>query len=337
MFTSYALVALCAVLSLPVNVAAAAAPTQMHEFSERAAYNKTYTLSKNIVGHKFYDNFHFFDRKDPTDGLVKYLSLKDARKWNLTSATKSVFTISGDSTETLAVGQGRKSTRIESKWSIGNHVHILDLAQMPTGRGSWPAYWMVGPNWPNGGEIDIIEGANDILPNLMTIHTTPNCTMQGISTRVQSGRIKAQDCNAFANGNVGCGVYGSKGNDFGPKLNSGNGGYFAFQRTDDEVNVWFFKRYTQGIPADILDPRRTSVNPATWGAPDAHWSSSNSCDLKAKLAKMKIVMNLTFCGGFGGHTFPLPGGTPGCEDFVRNNPQEFKDAMWKVYGLRIYE
>jgi hypothetical protein len=26
--------------------------------------------------------------------------------------------------------------------------------------GTWPAYWLCGPNWPQGGEIDIIEGVN---------------------------------------------------------------------------------------------------------------------------------------------------------------------------------
>ena len=23
------------------------------------------------------------------------------------------------------------------------------------GCGTWPAFWLVGPNWPNGGEIDV--------------------------------------------------------------------------------------------------------------------------------------------------------------------------------------
>lgn len=26
---------------------------------------------------------------------------------------------------------------------------------MPFGCGTWPAYWLVGPNWPSGGEIDV--------------------------------------------------------------------------------------------------------------------------------------------------------------------------------------
>ena len=31
---------------------------------------------------------------------------------------------------------------------------------MPTGCGTWPAYWLCGENWPYKGEIDIIEGVN---------------------------------------------------------------------------------------------------------------------------------------------------------------------------------
>jgi len=30
---------------------------------------------------------------------------------------------------------------------------------------------MYGPNYPAGGEIDIIEGANNVVKNLFTAHT----------------------------------------------------------------------------------------------------------------------------------------------------------------------
>lgn len=36
---------------------------------------------------------------------------------------------------------------------------------------------MYGPNWPNSGEIDIIEGANTAYTNLMSAHTGPNCNL----------------------------------------------------------------------------------------------------------------------------------------------------------------
>jgi beta-glucanase (GH16 family) len=51
--------------------------------------------------------------------------------------------------------------RLTSKNSYTHGLVILDLAHMPGGVcGTWPAFWMVGPNWPNSGEIDIIEGVN---------------------------------------------------------------------------------------------------------------------------------------------------------------------------------
>jgi len=49
-----------------------------------------------------------------------------------------------------------------------------------------------------------------------------------------------------------------------------------------------------------------------------------------------VALTVSCSGGFAGHTF-IPGGTPACEEWVRNNPAEFREAYWKVYGLRIYE
>lgn len=59
--------------------------------------------------------------------------------------------------------RGRDSVRIISKASYSESVMVLDIAHMPEGCGTWPAFWTLsaeGP-WPEGGEIDIIEGKHE--------------------------------------------------------------------------------------------------------------------------------------------------------------------------------
>lgn len=56
--------------------------------------------------------------------------------------------------------RGRDSIRITSNTVYEDAVVILDVAHIPFGCGTWPAFWSLsakGP-WPLGGEIDIIEG-----------------------------------------------------------------------------------------------------------------------------------------------------------------------------------
>lgn len=58
---------------------------------------------------------------------------------------------------------------------------------MPEGCGTWPAAWEVlESNWPNSGEIDIVEGADNESPNLSSLHTSANCTMPS-SNRAMTG------------------------------------------------------------------------------------------------------------------------------------------------------
>lgn len=57
---------------------------------------------------------------------------------------------------------------------------------MQTGCGTWPAFWTLsedGP-WPQGGEIDIIQGVSVNTNNLTSLHTTENCAM--LDMRVQT-------------------------------------------------------------------------------------------------------------------------------------------------------
>jgi hypothetical protein len=91
-------------------------------------------------------------------------------------------------------GPGRNSVRISTKKSWTHGLFIADIAHMPGSIcGTWPSCtftalvyciaglkealirlvvdWMLGPNWPNAGEIDIIEGVNSNHNNLMSLHT----------------------------------------------------------------------------------------------------------------------------------------------------------------------
>lgn len=107
-----------------------------------------YILQTDYFQTGFFDSFDFFDGPDPTNGFVQYQGRDDS----LISSSRSSAHMRV-STEQSTPG-GRPSIRITSKESYKTGLIILDLAHMPGGIcGTWPAFWTVGPNWPNGGEI----------------------------------------------------------------------------------------------------------------------------------------------------------------------------------------
>jgi hypothetical protein len=63
---------------------------------------------------------------------------------------------------------------------------------------------MLGPNWPNNGEIDIIEGVNEQTQNQVALHTSNGCT---INNSGFTGNLKTPNCYDQAPGqsaNSGC-------------------------------------------------------------------------------------------------------------------------------------
>lgn len=83
-----------------------------------------------------------------------------------------------DSWTNLGWGKLRNSVRISSKQKVElGSIVVADIANIPHGPAVWPAFWMVGDNWPYGGEIDLIEGVHNSVQNQMTLHTAPGCTL----------------------------------------------------------------------------------------------------------------------------------------------------------------
>ena len=206
---------------------------------------------------------------------------------------------------------------------------------MPTGCGTWPAFWMVGPNWPNGGEIDILEGVNDQTNNAMTLHTGPDCKI-GPDTSIFAGEVTTPNCDVEAKNqskNAGCSIENPSKESYGTGLNAIGGGVYATQWTDEAISVWYFPR--NSIPKDALGE---SPNPDGWGIPAAKFSGG--CDIANMFKEQQIVFNTAFCGDWAGNAWDSGScakKAATCDEYVQNNPEAFKDAYWTINGLKVYQ
>lgn len=252
----------------------------------------------------------------------------------------------------VATRSGRSSVRITSTKSYNHGVFILDLGHMPGGIcGIWPAFWMTGPDWPDYGEVDIIEGVNSQDTNSMTLHTAAGCAIT--NNKQNSGTMTGSNCDINAAGqatNAGCQINDPSTNSFGTGFNAQGRGVYATGWTSQAFRVWFFPRGS--IPSDI---RSGNPEPAGWGTPTVVFSGS--CDIDTHFQNQRIVscaddlrfaspniyqvFDTTFCGDWAGGVWstdtvcsPL---TSTCNAFVQNNPSAFVNAYWSVNFLKVYQ
>ena len=111
---------------------------------------------------------------------------------------------------------------------------------------TWPAFWTSSTSWPEGGEIDLIEGVNGHGVNQATLHTTNGCMSNNNITNVQTGyvvdavltfsQMRVSNCSY----QPGCSSLFSAQNSFGVDFNKkcvfilganySGGGYFVLMR-----------------------------------------------------------------------------------------------------------
>lgn len=255
----------------------------------------TYQLIQDYSGDAFWQGFDFFTDPDPTDGLVKFQSLEEANSTGLAGfiegGNSSYAIYMGVDTEEIAP-QGRASVRVTSTQTFQHALVIADIVHMPGGVcGTWPAFWMVGENWPNDGEIDIVEGVNDQATNSMTLHTGQGVVVSNGTDFL--GELFTADCNVDAPdqpANAGCSIGDNSNLTFGNDFNTVGGGVFATEWTSEFIKIWFFPRGT--FPSDIASS--TPAPSEDWGTPNSIFQGS--FDMDDHFKNLQIVFDTTFCG-----------------------------------------
>ncbi|MCJ1392920.1 hypothetical protein MMC18_005792 [Xylographa bjoerkii] len=298
-------------------------------------YSKlNYQLQATCEGSTFFDNFNYFTGYDPAQGFVHYVDADGSAEMNLTYATSTSAVLRVDTSETNAV-TGRKSVRIESKNQYNDGLFIFDILHTPYGCGTWPALWLTDPaNWPNHGEIDVVEAVNQATTgNQVSLHTTADCEMS--VKREMTGVVLSTDCLNSTDSNSGCGVQAPE-DTYGQGLNDMGGGIYAMELRDAGIRTWFFPR--SSIPSDISNTT-TSPDPSSWGTALADFPSTD-CDISTHFTNQSIIANIDICGSWAGSTsvYNTEDQCPGtCTSFAATNATAFADAYFEFASFKVYQ
>ncbi|KAH8821868.1 concanavalin A-like lectin/glucanase domain-containing protein [Xylogone sp. PMI_703] len=291
-----------------------------------------YTLRNTYDASNFFDYFTFFTGADPTNGFVDYVTQSVAENDHLVYTSNNQVYLGVDHT-TVNPSGGRSSVRLSSDIPYNKGLFVADIAHMPGGIcGTWPAFWMFGPNWPAGGEIDIIEGVNAQTTNSITLHTAPGCTVSNSNSLTGTTTV-GSDCNA-GNANTGCGVSTSSTQNYGTGFNAAGGGVYAMQWESTGIYVWFFPRGS--VPSDLSSGQPDT---SSWGTPLASFAGSG-CDFDTSFSNQNIVFDTTFCGGWAGGVWgssSCASLASSCEAYVAGNPEAFTDAYWLINSVKVYQ
>jgi hypothetical protein len=289
---------------------------------------KVWEQADRFEGEGLLGGFSFFNADDPTHGKVNYLDEASARSKGLARVNGGQVILSVDHTTELPPGAKRDSVRISSKAKYKDGLFIADFAAMPTGCSVWPAYWTVGPDWPKGGEIDILEGVHNQDTNQYTLHTAEGCSLDD-SVKTTS-KILGTKCASSGADNSGCAFKDSDNRSYGKGFNQAGGGVYAHIVDNTGIRIWHFARAE--IPKDITDGK---PNPASWPEPAASFASK-TCEVGKFFYDHVITIDTTLCGDWAGATYGSAGCPGTCEQAVQD-PKNYIDAEWIINYIVVYK
>jgi len=292
-------------------------------------------LAQNYTGSTFFDRWTFQNGIDAnTTGNVLFQTREQAQQQGLTAVNSAGNVIIKVDNTTSGVGNptfGRPSVKILSNDTLtAGSLMIMDAVHLPFGCSVWPAYWTQGSNWPNDGEIDIVENVNLAKSNRYALHTLQGCMHPPGNQANETGTLIAPDCFNQTNGNEGCLVNDNNPQSYGASFASAGGGVFATLWNDDGIKIWFFSR--SQIPSDVTSG---NPNPSSWPVPTAFYPQS-SCDTSKFFGPQTIIFDITLCGNFAGIPAVFQQTCQGnCLDLVQT-PSNYDDAFFEIKYLAVF-
>jgi len=277
---------------------------------EVAPSNKHYALAWKAQGKHFFDDLHFTTGAGKTGGSVNYLDKNNAFQHGIINTSKHSAKMRVGKAFNTASGPRRHSVKVGTKKRFKHFLGVLKYKHVPFGLGVWPAFWTVGKNWPEGGELDVLEYASHE-GQQVSLHTGAknHCKLSAheVTKCMEMPDSNGMDYNCYTNygkGQLGCAPTTFAGQR-PPEYWSDHPGALAIEWTERFLKVYYFDE--ANIPDDLDSETPT---PEAW---DEKWiisyfpfAASNEehpgwCpNPENVMGPQQLILNIELCGDWAG-------------------------------------
>lgn len=268
--------------------------------------SNVYSLDWEASGKQFFDKFTFVTQDD-VHGAHQFTDRHEAwfHRTATTEGGRAQIRFGGLRTPSY-VGEAYKryslNIHTNKAWSPDpGFLAVLHYEKLPHGCGIWPSFWAMNSDqvWPKGGELDILEYANDE-KNKVTFHIASKCSLdEGQAERcAPQGHTKlhAEACEtSYFEGKLGC--MPRQKQPKGTWLNS-HPGVIVAEWADDHITIFHIPE--DEIPSDL---HNNKPNPATWSKRWVVAYMPFEAGCASHIGPQELVLNMQLCGDWAGATW----------------------------------
>ncbi|KAE9391305.1 hypothetical protein BT96DRAFT_1001475 [Gymnopus androsaceus JB14] len=274
-----------------------------------------WTLSQSLTGQNLINYYTASSGASDNSGVANYVD-------NLISVNSDGDVLMWvDTTENVNL---RNSMKLSSSETFNVGTMMISISSICI----WPALWLLGGGtWPAGGEIDIIEGVNEYVHNVMSIHISEGCSITQNNALVDSTINIASDLDCYVPIPMA------------PGFNAG-GGTYAIQIIDAGIYINYWA--AGSVPSDITSG---SPNPSSWSAQT--FFSATNCAIGTYFTNLALIIDTNLGGTFTEGVWSTSGptsltscasstGYSTAASYVQNVGSVFSDAYWQISSINIY-